>query len=75
MWTYLRKCSRVHVLTNVLFGYTLADLGGDESARSKAIADIKFTYVVACQLYGMHKASKDSRERGLYENILNLMLT
>uniref|UniRef100_A0A453K1G3 Glycosyl transferase 48 domain-containing protein n=1 Tax=Aegilops tauschii subsp. strangulata TaxID=200361 RepID=A0A453K1G3_AEGTS len=56
-------------------GYTLADLGGDESARSKAIADVKFTYVVACQLYGMHKASKDSRERGLYENILNLMLT
>ncbi|KAF7071133.1 hypothetical protein CFC21_076535 [Triticum aestivum] len=52
-----------------------ADLGGDESARSKAIADVKFTYVVACQLYGMHKASKDSRERGLYENILNLMLT
>uniref|UniRef100_A0A453K181 Glycosyl transferase 48 domain-containing protein n=1 Tax=Aegilops tauschii subsp. strangulata TaxID=200361 RepID=A0A453K181_AEGTS len=60
---------------DVLFGYTLADLGGDESARSKAIADVKFTYVVACQLYGMHKASKDSRERGLYENILNLMLT
>ncbi|XP_047056174.1 callose synthase 7-like [Lolium rigidum] len=51
------------------------DLGGDKFARSKAVADIKFTYVVACQLYGMHKASKDSRERGLYENILNLMLT
>ncbi|KAF2950556.1 callose synthase 7 [Oryza sativa Japonica Group] len=52
-----------------------ADLDGEESARSKAIADIKFTYVVSCQLYGMHKASKDSREKGLYENILNLMLT
>ncbi|KAM0833601.1 hypothetical protein ACQ4PT_064158 [Festuca glaucescens] len=58
-------------------GQTLArtDLGGDKFARSKAVADIKFTYVVACQLYGVHKASKDSRERGLYENILNLMLT
>ncbi|CAL4963325.1 unnamed protein product [Urochloa decumbens] len=52
-----------------------ADLGGEEVARSKAIADIKFTYVVSCQLYGVHKASKDSREKGLYENILNLMLT
>ncbi|PVH38589.1 hypothetical protein PAHAL_5G296000 [Panicum hallii] len=52
-----------------------ADLGGEEAARSKAIADIKFTYVVSCQLYGVHKASKDSREKGLYENILNLMLT
>ncbi|KAL5227560.1 hypothetical protein ABZP36_015825 [Zizania latifolia] len=51
-----------------------ADLDGEEFARSKAIADIKFTYVVSCQLYGMHKASKDSREKGLYENILNLML-
>jgi len=55
--------------------YGKADLGREEGARSKAIADIKFTYVVSCQLYGMHKASKDSREKGLYENILNLMLT
>ena len=55
--------------------YGKADLGGVEAARSKAIADIKFTYVVSCQLYGVHKASKDSREKGLYENILNLMLT
>ncbi|GJM94221.1 hypothetical protein PR202_ga10850 [Eleusine coracana subsp. coracana] len=52
-----------------------AYLGGEEASRSKAIADIKFTYVVSCQLYGVHKASKDSREKGLYENILNLMLT
>ncbi|CAD6238385.1 unnamed protein product [Miscanthus lutarioriparius] len=56
-------------------GYGLADLDRAKPARSKAIADIKFTYVVSCQLYGMHKASKDSREKGLYENILNLILT
>ncbi|ONM41651.1 Callose synthase 7 [Zea mays] len=56
-------------------GYGLADLDTAKAARSKAIADIKFTYVVSCQLYGVHKTSKDSRERGLYENILNLMLT
>jgi callose synthase len=58
-----------------LSGYGLADLDRAKAVRSKAIADIKFTYVVSCQLYGVHKASKDSREKGLYENILNLMLT
>ncbi|KAL6621225.1 hypothetical protein ACP70R_033657 [Stipagrostis hirtigluma subsp. patula] len=52
-----------------------ADLGGEEAAWSNAIADAKFTYIVSCQLYGMHKASKDPREKNLYENILNLMLT
>ncbi|KAL6607954.1 hypothetical protein ACP70R_041017 [Stipagrostis hirtigluma subsp. patula] len=52
-----------------------ADLSGEEAAWSNAIADAKFTYIVSCQLYGMHKASKDPREKNLYENILNLMLT
>ncbi|KAG8045068.1 hypothetical protein GUJ93_ZPchr0008g13161 [Zizania palustris] len=39
-----------------------------------AMADIKFTYVVSCQVYGMQKTSKDKRERASYVNILNLML-
>ncbi|KAG8094941.1 hypothetical protein GUJ93_ZPchr0012g21326 [Zizania palustris] len=38
------------------------------------MADIKFTYVVSCQVYGMQKTSKDKRERASYVNILNLML-
>ncbi|KAL6842410.1 hypothetical protein ACP4OV_027837 [Aristida adscensionis] len=50
-----------------------ADLGREEAAWSNAIADTKFTYVVSCQLYGIHKASKDPREKSLYENILHLM--
>ncbi|CAM0878096.1 unnamed protein product [Alopecurus aequalis] len=39
-----------------------------------AIADIKFSYVVSCQLYGMQKLSKDHRDRNCYMNILNLMI-
>ncbi|VAH39046.1 unnamed protein product [Triticum turgidum subsp. durum] len=39
-----------------------------------AIADIKFTYVVSCQVYGMQKVSKDSKEKARYLNILNLMM-
>ncbi|PNT72150.1 hypothetical protein BRADI_2g40441v3 [Brachypodium distachyon] len=31
-----------------------------------AIADIKFTYVVSCQVYGMHKISKDAKEKEIY---------
>lgn len=43
--------------------------------RSQALADLKFTYVVSCQVYGAQKKSSDLRERSCYINILNLMLT
>lgn len=43
--------------------------------EAQALADLKFTYVVSCQLYGAHKKSKDKKERSSYNNILNLMLT
>ncbi|CAJ1964370.1 unnamed protein product [Sphenostylis stenocarpa] len=39
-----------------------------------AMADLKFTYVVSCQVYGSQKKSKNSRDRSCYTNILNLML-
>ncbi|KAK1642299.1 hypothetical protein QYE76_060104 [Lolium multiflorum] len=42
---------------------------------AQAIADIKFTYVVSCQVYGMQKLSKDPKDRACYLNILNLMIT
>ncbi|XP_072994078.1 callose synthase 7-like [Typha latifolia] len=45
------------------------------AARSNAIADIKFTYVVSCQVYGIQKKSPEVRDRTCYQNILNLMLT
>ncbi|TVU33963.1 hypothetical protein EJB05_15782, partial [Eragrostis curvula] len=41
---------------------------------AQAIADIKFTYVVSCQVYGMQKISKDAKDKSCYLNILNLMI-
>ncbi|XP_075498052.1 callose synthase 7 isoform X4 [Primulina tabacum] len=43
--------------------------------RAQALADLKFTYVVSCQIYGMQKKSRDARDQRCYANILNLMLT
>ncbi|KAL2938817.1 Callose synthase 1 [Bienertia sinuspersici] len=42
---------------------------------SQALTDLKFTYVVSCQVYGNQKKSSDSRDRSCANNILNLMLT
>lgn len=42
---------------------------------SQALTDLKFTYVVSCQVYGNQKKSSDARERISASNILNLMLT
>ncbi|OVA11586.1 Glycosyl transferase [Macleaya cordata] len=44
------------------------------AARSQAVADMKFTYVVSCQVYGAQKKSSDPRDRSCYQNILSLML-
>ncbi|KAL6653202.1 hypothetical protein ACP70R_012127 [Stipagrostis hirtigluma subsp. patula] len=46
----------------------------ESSREAIAIADIKFTYVVTCQVYGMQKVSKDARDKSSYLNILNLMI-
>lgn len=43
--------------------------------RAQALVDLKFTYVVSCQVYGAQKKSDDARDRSCYSNILNLMLT
>ncbi|XP_047308713.1 callose synthase 7-like isoform X2 [Impatiens glandulifera] len=42
---------------------------------AKALADMKFTYVVSCQIYGAQKNSRDAKDRSYASNILNLMLT
>ncbi|KAI3888627.1 hypothetical protein MKW92_004792 [Papaver armeniacum] len=44
------------------------------AARSQAVADMKFTYVVSCQVYGAQKKSGELRDRSCYQNVLNLML-
>jgi callose synthase len=55
-------------------GFRAADLLSDESpllTQCKAIADMKFTYVVSCQQYGIQKRSGDQRA----QDILRLMTT
>ncbi|KAI7724676.1 hypothetical protein M8C21_004553, partial [Ambrosia artemisiifolia] len=42
--------------------------------RTSAMADLKFTYVVSCQIYGAQKKSSVEKDHSCYINILNLML-
>ncbi|KAK8644426.1 hypothetical protein V6N13_123733 [Hibiscus sabdariffa] len=41
---------------------------------AQAMASLKFTYVISCEVYGALKKSSDARDRSCYLNILNLML-
>ncbi|XP_010462583.1 PREDICTED: callose synthase 7-like [Camelina sativa] len=59
-------------------GYIPSESNEDDqkafSDRARALADLKFTYVVSCQVYGNQKKSSESRDRSCYNNILQLML-
>lgn len=56
-------------------GYKAIELNSDDKGERsllthcQAVADMKFTYVVSCQLYGIHKRSGDARA----QDILKLM--
>ncbi|XP_021887693.1 callose synthase 2 [Carica papaya] len=64
---------------DLMNGYKAAELNSEEQLRSErslwvqcqAVADMKFTYVVSCQKYGIHKRSGDARAK----DILGLMTT
>ncbi|KAB1209645.1 Callose synthase 7, partial [Morella rubra] len=62
----------------VLGGFRNLDESSGESKafldHAHALADLKFTYVVSCQVYGSQRKSDDARDRSCYNNILNLML-
>ncbi|CAA0816289.1 Callose synthase 7 [Striga hermonthica] len=65
---------------NAIFGgYRAIDINHRDyrtlKERAQALADLKFTYVVSCQVYGAQKKSSDPQDRSCYVNILNLMLT
>ncbi|GAV79263.1 Glucan_synthase domain-containing protein/FKS1_dom1 domain-containing protein [Cephalotus follicularis] len=65
---------------SAIFGGYRTVVSNDEdhkvfSDRAQALANLKFTYVVSCQIYGAQKKSDDARDRSCYNNILNLMLT
>uniref|UniRef100_A0A0D9VN45 1,3-beta-glucan synthase n=1 Tax=Leersia perrieri TaxID=77586 RepID=A0A0D9VN45_9ORYZ len=59
---------------DLMEGFRATDLLADESpllTQCKAIADMKFTYVVSCQQYGIQKRSGDHHA----QDILRLMTT
>uniref|UniRef100_A0A453Q7Y3 Glycosyl transferase 48 domain-containing protein n=1 Tax=Aegilops tauschii subsp. strangulata TaxID=200361 RepID=A0A453Q7Y3_AEGTS len=62
------------VFLYLMEGFRAADILSEEShllTQSKAVADMKFTYVVSCQSYGIQKRSGDARA----QDILRLMTT
>ncbi|KAL7607018.1 hypothetical protein Lser_V15G15427 [Lactuca serriola] len=65
--------------SEIFSGYRTVDMNKDHRVllkeRAQALADLKFTYVVSCQIYGAQKKSSDNRDQSCYANILNLMLT
>ncbi|KAI9400626.1 hypothetical protein POPTR_001G012200v4 [Populus trichocarpa] len=64
---------------DLMEGYKAIELSTDDQskggrsllAQCQAVADMKFTYVVSCQKYGIHKRSGDPRA----QDILRLMTT
>ncbi|XP_039009301.1 LOW QUALITY PROTEIN: callose synthase 7-like [Hibiscus syriacus] len=46
----------------------------EDFVRVQALPDLKFTYVVSCQIYGAMKHSDDSHDQSCQRGILNLML-
>ncbi|XP_068337906.1 callose synthase 3-like [Pyrus communis] len=64
---------------DLMEGYKAIELNAEDQskegrslwAQCQAVADLKFTYVVSCQLYGIHKRSGDARA----QDILRLMTT
>ena len=83
MFSFFKSMSIIVCLITRLF--FVAKFDRDRSVESyqelqsgiemaQAIADIKFTYVVSCQVYGMQKTSKDVKDKSRYQNILDLMI-
>ena len=62
---------------DLMEGYKAVELNSEDQqkgerslwAQCQAVADMKFTYVVSCQLYGIHKRKGDARA----QDILRLM--
>lgn len=59
-----------YVDPDILQGYEAAERNNRMSAQLDALSDLKFTYVVSCQMYGTQKSSGDPRAN----DILDLMV-
>ncbi|KAK3032507.1 hypothetical protein RJ639_036174 [Escallonia herrerae] len=63
---------------NAIFGgYRTIDMNKENRTlkeSAQALTDLKFTYVVSCQVYGAQKKSSEKKDQSCYNNILNLMI-
>jgi callose synthase len=67
------------LFVDLMEGYKAIELTSEEHSKMgrslwtqcQAVADLKFTYVVSCQQYGIQKRSGDQRA----QDILRLMIT
>lgn len=58
-------------LTDILQGYDAIERGNDTlSAQLDALADLKFTHVISCQMFGAQKSSGHPQA----QDILDLMI-
>lgn len=72
----LKKFHYIFFLIVLMEGYKALELNTEKNSQSErslcqAVADMKFTYVVSCQQYGIHKRAGDHRA----QDILKLMTT
>ncbi|XP_060187946.1 putative callose synthase 8 isoform X2 [Lycium barbarum] len=74
---YLRKALKLQAFLDmaeecdILQGYDAIERKNDTlSAQLEALADMKFTHVVSCQIYGLQKTTGDPQS----QDILNLMI-
>lgn len=59
--------------SDLMEGYKAIELNTDDQSRGErsllaqcqAVADMKFTFVVSCQQYGIHKRSADPRAQDI----------
>ncbi|PPS13363.1 hypothetical protein GOBAR_AA07211 [Gossypium barbadense] len=69
----LQYCLEFSDDSEILGGFQAFENDQRYMEQAQALANMKFTYVVSCQVYGAQKKSSDQRDRSCYLNILNLM--
>lgn len=74
---YYRKAIKLQAFLDmaedddILQGYDVMEKGNDTlSAQLDAVADMKFTHIISCQMYGSHKSSGNPQA----QDILDLMI-
>lgn len=72
IWKTIWKCSICLICQpDILQGYDVIEKGNDTlSAQLDAVADMKFTHIISCQMFGSHKSSGNHQA----QDILDLMI-